>query len=190
MSYAKWGTGTLALSLLVGLVGCSQKMTKEEMKAMMPERPAELNHLDMFVGDWNAEFTMEMAGMEEACTHRCNMSYSWDCDNWVLVEKAQCEGDDMDPMKSLGCWSYDVKAGKFRNFWMGTSGMMSQGAATYNPGTRTWKVKAVSHTPWGKSTGYGTMTVISDDTVNWDWKETVFFGLIKVMEGHGTMHRQ
>lgn len=47
----KLRTATLALACAT-LTGCMPKMTVEEMKAAMPQRPAELDHLNAFVGQW------------------------------------------------------------------------------------------------------------------------------------------
>jgi hypothetical protein len=190
MQYAKRCGVMLAICAAVALVGCGPKMDMEKLKEMQPQRPAELDLLNMWVGHWVGEGEMEMKGMEEEVTMRGESSISWDCDNWVLTEKGKFSMADMDPMTGTGMWAYDSKAKKFRMCWMDSSGGASRATAKYDPETRTWKMKGHSHTPCGKTTGRGKSVFIDDDTIEWEWAEYTFLGLIKVMEFEGTSRRQ
>ena len=65
------------------MVGCQQGQSEMAAK-MKPERPAELDHLEMFVGEW--EYTVEQrpAGSEEVKTASGVDTYRWACDRRVL----------------------------------------------------------------------------------------------------------
>lgn len=179
-----------ALTACVLMTGCMPKMTIEDMKAMTPKRPAELDHLNMFVGKWQYEGTMEFGGSEESIKSTGTSDTEWGPGKWYLLSDSLWNMEGFDPMHGHEVWTYDVKAKKFRSVWTDTMGAMGYGTSKYNPETKTWKMHAVSHGPMGKSTMNGTVTFVDDNTMKFEAKEKAMFGLVTVMEWEGTATRK
>jgi len=60
----KWALITLWAGVTLGVTGCMPKMTIEQMKQQMPQRPAELDRLDAFVGKWQGEGEAKFAFLD------------------------------------------------------------------------------------------------------------------------------
>lgn len=184
---SRWPTCVCALVLMTG---CMPKFTVEEMKAMMPERPVELDLLNMFEGSWESEATMNMALLDEPLTGKATSTASWECDDWWMVERGEHEMGELGTMHYLAIWGYDVKAKKYRSWWFDSMGSAGRGTAKYNEETKTWRIKAKSKSSMGKTVGDGTAKYLDDRTVEWTWTEWDGLKLIKFMEGSGTSHKK
>jgi hypothetical protein len=114
----------------------------------------------------------------------------WGPEGWYLVGTGMYNMEEFDPMHGHEVWTYDVKSKKFRSSWTDTMGSMGYGTSKYDPETRTWKMKAKSHGAMGKSTMSGTITIIDDNTMEWEMKEKVMGGLVTVMEWKGVSRRK
>lgn len=179
---------TVTALLAVLLVGCQQPggMTMEA-----PERPAELNHLDMFVGTWEATGEATKPGSEETVKIHGTETVEWDADKWVLVshydysigEKEMCGVDIM---------RWDPKAKKYCGWSVDNHGGTSTGTGTYDEATHTWHFKGKSHNPFtGKShVGEGTGKMVDDNTQEWTWTRWDCWKLKKLMEGKSTSRRK
>lgn len=181
--------GVVAFAPVV-LTGCMPKMSMEEMKAMRPERPAELSKLDRFVGTWQGTGEATMAGLEEPMKVSGTSELSWGLDGWSLVELSTYSMGELGEMKGHGFWSYDIPGKRFRTAWTDSMGGFGTGTLKYNAETDTWHIRAKSKSSFGTTTGKGTMKFVDDRTQEWTWKEYAFFGLFKVMEMHGTSTKQ
>ena len=62
------------------LTGCMPKMTIEEMRAMTPQRPAELATLNAFVGTWDMEGEAKMAMLDEPIKSSGTSVMNWEGD--------------------------------------------------------------------------------------------------------------
>lgn len=178
--------GSAVLAMLT--VGCAPKMTQAEMKAMMPERPAELNALNAFVGTWEYSGTADMDMLSDGpMTMSGEMNTRWGGDGWYLVSEATMRMGDLEPMKGLETWTYDSHSKVYRSSWVDTMGAVGYGEATHDPDDNTWDYKATGHTPFGKSSMKGHMRFIDADTIEIQWAE--YMGLMKTMEMKGTSRR-
>jgi hypothetical protein len=173
---------------LAVLSGCMPKMTVQEMKDMMPKRPAELDHLNMWAGSWEFSGEAKMAMLEEPMQTSGESEAAWAGDNWYMISNGVFRMGELGESKGHEVWTYDAKAKKFRSSWADSMGMMGYGEGTYDADTRTWKMKATGYGPWGKSSMKGTAKFINDDTVEFTWAE--YSGLTKTMEMTGTSHRK
>jgi hypothetical protein len=174
---------------VVALVGCMPKMTVEQMKAEMPKRPAELNHLEDLVGKWEGDGEVRMAMLDEPLKMHGVSEVTWgDPNKWFVVERGEYTMGPFDPMRGLGTWTYDTGAKKFRSTWTDSMGCVGIGEATYNEATSTWRFTASSYGPWGKSSMSGEMKLVGRDTM--EYKMTEHQGLTKVMEMSGTSKRR
>ena len=176
-------------SVFVG-TGCMPSMTMEEMKAMMPKRPVELDKLNVFVGTWDATGTGTFAGMDDKLTSTGTSEAHWEGDGWYLVEKGTMQMAGFDDMNMRLVWAYDANAGVYRNNWVDSMGSFGVGTARHDEKTNTWHFKAKSHSPFGTSTSRGEYVFLDSDSYEWTWTEYAMGGLIKTMDMHGTAKRR
>ena len=172
------------------LVGCMPKMTLEEMKAMMPQRPAELDRLNDFVGTWDMTGEATMAGLDEVLKTTGVGETKWAGNGWFLVSNAKFEMEGLNTMEAVETWSYDAHSKKYRSTWTDSMGSLGTGSSRYNEKTRTWTMRATSHGAHGKTTAKGTLKMVDKDTMEWTWSEYAMGGLFKVMEMKGTSKRR
>src|SRR3990172_10902653 len=92
----RFAVGMLALVAVVGLSGCMREMTMEDFKAMKPQRPAELDRLNMLVGNWSGTGQAEFMGMKEPVQVTGKSNAQWQADGWYLVEQAEYKMGDME----------------------------------------------------------------------------------------------
>ncbi|NOT01248.1 MAG: DUF1579 family protein [Phycisphaerales bacterium] len=170
--------------------GCAPKMTIEEMKAHMPQRPAELDKLNAFVGQWTFEGEGKMAGVEESLKTSGENEAVWGPDRWFIVSNESFTMGELGSMKGLGTWTYDAKAGKYRSLWVDTMGGTGTGTMSHDEKTNTWRMKACSHGAMGDTTMKGTVRFTDPNTMEWEMTEYAMLGLMKTMEMKGTSRRK
>ncbi|UCE59693.1 MAG: DUF1579 family protein [Phycisphaerales bacterium] len=172
------------------LTGCMPKFTIEDIKNMTPERPVEIDKLEMFVGTWETEAEMNMSGLDEVLTGTGVGTMSWKADKRYLVEESEFDMGELGKMSGMGMWTYDPKSRKYRNYWFDSHGSVGRGTSKYCEESRTWYTKATSRGPWGKTKGKGTTKFVDDNTIEWSWTEWDGSGLFKVMDVSGTSRRK
>lgn len=170
--------------------GCMPKMTIEQMKEARPQRPAELDKLNMFVGEWESTSEMNFKMLEEPMRGSGKSSISWGCDGWCLVEHNEFEMGELGKMFGVGVWTWDAKSKKYRVSWFDSYGSTGHGKATYSEADQAWTMKTRSRNPWGTSVGRGTVTFSDKDTMEWTWKEWDSLKLFQTMEMTGTNKRK
>lgn len=171
-------------------MGCMPKMTIEEMKQHMPQRPAELDRLNDFAGTWEWEGVSTMAMLDKPIKNSGTSVGEWSGDGWFLVSKAVFRMEGLDPMHGMETWMYDTKSKKYRSTWVDSMGSIGTGEARFNEKTQTWHMSAKSRGPHGKMTMKGTAKLIDADTMEWTWSEYAMGGLMKTMEMTGTSRRK
>jgi len=185
----------ISRAVLVGgaavvLAGCMPKMTIEEMKSMLPERPVELDKLNAFAGKWVFEGEAEMAGLDEPLKSSGHNEAHWDGDNWFLVSRGTFKMGDLGEMEGVETWTYDTHDKVYRSTWVDTFGSVGTGTSKYDDKTDTWKFRATSHGPFGKSKMKGKVQFVNADTMEWSMSEYSMCGLMKTMEMNGTSRRE
>ena len=186
---------TLSLACLASvaalvLTGCMKKLDIQTMKEMKPERPAELDLLNMMVGDWTNTAEIRIRGLDEVLRGTGKSHTAWEADGWCLVERSEFDMGELGKMSGIGIWTWDPKIKKYRNWWFDSRGESSAGTATYDEETRTWRMKSRGRSPHGRTTGRGTVTRVDDDTMEWNWTEWDGLKLIKFAEYSGTSRRK
>ncbi len=176
----------------VAAIGCQTP----DMHAMMApvERPAELDLLQSFVGQWKGTAEMKMAGSEETMKGIGENDAKWALDKWYVVEHFQHgTEDEPDAEKGMAVWTWCPKTKKYHAWMFMSGGTVAQATATYDADSGTWHMNSKSHNPYKKLTmkGKGTATLVGGKNWEWDWTEWTG-GLFpqKVFEGTGTSHRQ
>ena len=182
-------------TILAGLLaGCQQP--KMDMAEMMkpPPRPAELDQLEMLVGNWEGTSEMKMMGADKPMIMKGTDTISWDADKWLLVERSEgTMGDAGNKMMGLAVWTWDPQIKKFRLWGSDNYGMVMTGTATYDAPTKTWHMQGNTSAParGEKSYGEGTLKMSTGNTMEWNWTEwDCNWKCQKYMEMHGTSHRK
>ncbi len=179
------GVGVCAVA-----TGCMPKMTMDEMKAMMPTRPAALDKLNMFAGNWSHEGTANFEAMDEPLKMTAQTTSKVEGDGWYLVETSVYSMEGFDDMNAMSFWTYDTANDRFRVTYIDTMGSQSTGTATYDEDDNQWRMTVENATPFGTSTAHATITFVDKDTQKWTWTESAFFGLIKIMDMEATLTRR
>lgn len=189
MQRTRIGMTLIGCFLASTLVGCMPRMTLAEMKEMMPKKPAELEHLNAFVGKWEGTGEVKFAMLDEPTPLKMTgrSESKWSGDGWYVVEESHMTMDGFDPMHSLGTWTYDSGAKKYRSTWVDSMGSTGIGEATRDPKTGEWKWSARSNSAWGESKMTGTIRFIDKDTMEWNMAEHM--GFSKTAEFKGTSRR-
>ncbi len=180
----------LLLVTMAPLTGCAPKMTIEEMKAMKPQRPVELDRLDAFAGTWDSTGEATMCGLDETLKCRATETVRWEGDGWYLVSSGTFTMDEWGDMKGTATWMYDAKAKKYRSTWVDSMGSFAVGESRYDAKKGIWTMKGTSYTPFGKTSTKGWVKFTDPDTMEWEWTEYAMGGLMKTMSMTGTSHRR
>lgn len=136
MARAAWRTIGLAMILLL-MVGCQPVGTKT---SMMTVRPAELDRLDMWTGQWQATTETQLAGSQEIQKANFTESYRWACDRRVLIN--EWEGSDEDgQIKGIGIWTWDADDKHYCIWQVNNRGAITEATATYDENNKTWRLK-------------------------------------------------
>lgn len=178
----------LAVAAMVVLTGCTPKMTIEELKAMMPERPAELDKLNAFAGNWEMEGEARIAGLDEVLETTGSGEAKWEGDGWYLVGRSSFTMGELGEMQGQETWTYDTHSKKYRNTWVDSTGATGTGEARHDEKTDTWYFRGTTYGPFGKTFWTGHAKPIDETT--WEWTFTEYSGLMKSMEMTGTSRRR
>lgn len=171
--------------------GCMPEFTAEDLHSMRPERPVELDRLNMLAGDWTSTGTMKVIGVDEPVEIQGKSRAEWQADGWYLVEQAEYRMGGGEPSKIIGIWTWDERKEVYRSWFFDSMGSQGAGTAKYDPETNSWKIKAKGRGAIGRTKGRGTMR-FSGDTIEWTWKEYSgwdVFRLITLMDMKGVSTR-
>ena len=181
----------IALCAPLLLTGCMPKMTIQEMQAMTPERPVELDKLNAFLGEWEFEGVMNMAMVDEPITTSGTNTVRWAGNNWFLISDGVFNMAGFDEeMIGHETWTYDTHAKKYRTTWTDSMGGTGMGVTRYDEKDDIWYMTARANTPFGRSSMKGHVKFINPSTMEWTWSEYMMGGLMKVSSMTGTSRRK
>lgn len=166
----------MCLCLAAAGVGCNQPQ-KMDMSAMKPPpRPAELDMLEPWVGQWASSGEMTMGGKTMRMTGTGTIA--WDCDRRVLVERAEEDMGDMGKSSALILYSWNAKDKKFNTYYANSMGMASAGDMTYDERTKTFHMTGKGPNPMtGEMTRFdGYVSMPDNSTMDWRGKESGMWG--------------
>ncbi len=186
-----FGTGIVAVWSLM-LVGCQPSHAEIEAMLKQPPRPAELDRLKAFVGNWKDDVEVKMAGSDETHTGHGQNSTQWAADKWMLVENWEHDMGENDTMKGVSLMWWDARHKKYRATWTDNYGSSGKGTFTYNEETEVWKGEFRERNgETGETTvGEWTAKFPNPSTIEWTWTEWDGWKLIKFLEVSGTSRRQ
>ena len=169
--------------------GCSQQPCETAMTP--PPRPAQLDRLEMWLGNW------EDVGEMKACNgkimkSRVTHDVKWDLNKTLVIERFSGEVEGFPPINGVGVYSYDYRSKRFKYRSYGEHGDTMSGSLDYNEKTGMWTLEAKGYNPMMKmaTTGRGTFCFPDANTINWTWKEWDGLHLFKLFEGTGTVKRK
>jgi hypothetical protein len=179
-------------ALLAGLaVGCAPSEADIEAMMQQPERPAEIDRLEGFVGKWNMTMNMPMPGNEESTFSGTHES-QWDADRWMLVEKFDHEMGEGSTMKGVNLMWWDAHSRIYRMSATDNYGGRHEATLDYCEKSEKWYTKGFKVDRDGnKSHMRGTMHFENPSTMVWTFDGYIDgLGLFKMWSGTGTSTRQ
>lgn len=172
----------------VFLTGCLPKLSTSDLGQLRPQRPAELDRLEMLLGDWETTGEIRMTVADDVIHTRGHNHAEWSLDRRMFVEHAQLDMGAMGPMSGMSIWTYDEGAKKYRMWWFDSFGETSEAVVKFDEKTSTWHMKATGQKYGYSTSGSGTIRRIDADTLEWTWVERGF-KLLKLAEMKGTSRR-
>jgi hypothetical protein len=169
--------------MLAALTGCMPKMTVQEMKNHIPERPIETDRLADWIGTWQSEGTAKFASLDRALNFSGTERVQWGPDKWFITAEGDGTMEELGSLKSLETWTYDMKSNVYRSTWTDNQGHSGYGTATFEPTTRTWHITGTMFGPHGKTCGKGKATFVTNDTIEWTWTEYAFLSEVATFAG-------
>jgi hypothetical protein len=173
--------------------GCMPKMTLQEMKAMMEEanpRPAELDKLESFIGEWVGSGEAYFPMSDETVKFTGTQKNTWGGDKWYMIEEFHGEMDIFGSHIGHSLWTWNAKKKRFMTAWVGNDGSVGHGTVKFDEKCNCWCMTAKSRGPMGDSVGEGCITFTDPDTMTWTWSEYDSLKMTKFMEMKGTSKRQ
>lgn len=188
--------GSVALLglLLCGLFGCQQPNMEKMMQPVL--RPAALDDLDVFIGEWQGSGEFASPGMDQPMEASGTSEYVWLADEWVMMERGTYTSKGPDGEEhvhtGVGFWVWNPDAKKFDTSWLDNHGNVGSGAAWYDHEARVWQMRYKGQNRYNNYTtaGEGKIWLTDNDTMKWEFAEWGPWKLKKIMSGQGTSTRQ
>ena len=185
------GKAALTCLTLAALSGCMPKISVEKIREMKPVRAAELDRLNMFLGQWTTTGECESPVLEEKLSGTGVSTNQWECDNWVMAHRMEFEVSGLGESTEIQLWTWDMNAGKFRIWSHNSWGLTWTGSAKFDADAKTWRLKASGKNPMGHDVVMeGTIVMTDPNTMEWTWKEWSACKLMKMGEWKGTSKRK
>jgi len=179
-----------AVVLLSG-TGCLQpRMTLDDLKAKLPERPAELDRLDLLVGEWDTQGTIKMIGMDGPIETTGHNVARWSADGWLLIDESTYEMGALGMMSGVSLWSWDDRAKRYHVDWYDSFGERASGYARYDEASRTWHLKTSGRSALCSVANKGTIKVVGDGHLAWTYDQWDAWGWLKFSEMRGHSQRR
>lgn len=174
---------------LLSTTGCLPKLSSTDLARLRPERPVELDRLNMFLGEWETTGEIKLAVSDEIIHTKGRNKAHWSMDGRMLLDHAELDMGPMGPMTGMSIWTYDEGSGKFRMWWFDSFGETSEAVAKWNERRRSWMLKATGRKYGYTTSGHGSVRVIDDNTVEWTWVEQDGMGVITFANMKGISRR-
>ena len=156
----------------------------------MPERPAELDRLELLAGSWKTTGTVEMLGLKDPLNVDGANTARWSCERRLLIDESHFDMDALGPMTGVSLWTYHPGKKKYLMWWFDSFGESATGSAKFNKKTRTWKIKTRGKNHWCSVVNHGTIRQIDEDTLEWTWVQWDAFHILRYAKMRGISRRQ
>ncbi|MEE9295507.1 MAG: DUF1579 family protein [Phycisphaerae bacterium] len=185
--------GVMVLTAVAALSGCQPtEFDMAEMAAKQKAIPAEMKQLEVFLGKWTSTTETKMFGSDEVMKGSGTSEVKWELGGRYLVGHMTADMGEWGSMEGVDVWTWDPSIKKYRTWWFDDWGMTGSSTATYDPKTRTFRIKGRGRNTLDGSTtvNKGMVTIVDDNTMEWSWAEYDALGLVKHFEMTGTEKRQ
>lgn len=124
-------------------------------------RPAELNELNGFVGEWDGQF----GSLENPREKTIRTTSEWVLDDRFVLSKGSIRGDD--ESHSMILWTYDTQKKAYRRWFFFSSGGTLEEVGQYDLATKTFHFQNVNPEGVLGMQTVSTVKVESDDAKSW-----------------------
>ena len=124
------GSGLRMILMAVAFIpvtGCMPNMTIEQLKAMNPERPEELDQLAAIAGKWETVGDINVFGLHDILKVSGETVTDWDAGGWAMVEHASLNVDDLGSMAYVATWTWDFRRKCYRRYSCYNNGTCTEG---------------------------------------------------------------
>jgi len=168
--------------------GCSARRV-DVASLQRPERAAELDAFDAFVGNWKWTATMEVGESSE--TWSGTSRWSWTLDKRCLQGQMTTRSANQE-YETVGLWGWNAKQKQYEWSMFNSWGYPQVGTADYDASDKSWTLKYRSVGMDG-TTSYGRMglTIVDANTMDWtmtEWADPLH--LVKKMRLTGRFTRE
>lgn len=170
------------------LAGCAEQ--KMDMSAMKPPaRPAQLDKLEGFAGNWTSSAEMCMGGKNMKMTG--SSTIAWDCDKRVLVERATNEMEGMGKSSEMVIYSWDSDKCEYMVAYFSSMGEGNVGYMKWDEKKGAFMMRGKGKNPMTHQTTIFEMEMRMPDnnTMTFSWSEWDGLHMKKMGEGKGTAKR-
>jgi hypothetical protein len=178
----------LCMCIAAMVAGCAkpEKMDMAHMKN--PPRPAELDQLDPWVGNWT--MTGECTMGDQKMTNTGTSTIAWDCDRWALVEHMTGKMGEMNEC-GMVVYTWCPKKKNFKTFYCNNMGETSKGEMSCCDKCKGWCMKGKGANPMSGETMIfeGCVKMPDNNTMEFEWSMWDGMHLKKMAYGKGTAKR-
>lgn len=175
----------------VATTGCVRNMSLDEISAMRPVRAAEMNHLDLLVGDWETRGHARFAGLEEVLEVTGTSSAAWaDDERSHLVERSTTHIPGLKTLSGTMIWIWDPRANLFRIFRVDGYPATGVGTARFDKDNQTWTMAVDAKLPQMDAVAKGRIQIVDQNTLRWTWREWDSLGLVEIVDMKGVSRRK
>jgi hypothetical protein len=177
------------MTAVVFAAGCSAP-TIDFADIQRPDRPAELDHFNVFVGSWVWEAEL-MNAEGEARNWSGTAEWGWILDDRCLHGLLSAKSTEAQ-YDSAGVWTFHPKKKRYEWTMYNNWGYPQHGKAKYDTDTKTWMMTYSSTGLDGrKSYGRHKLQIVSDDEVKWcneEWADPLH--MFKKFDMQGVFKRK
>ncbi|MEE8170946.1 MAG: DUF1579 family protein [Phycisphaerae bacterium] len=161
--------GLLTLVLAVGCGAPKGGMAMEDMQP--PPRPAEMDQLAAWVGNWTYTVEMSAPGTPEPMTGSSRIT--WEYGKRFLIEHMEGQMGEEETFRGMAIYTWDANAGKYRTWMFDNMGGVDTGTMSYDESTNTWHMSGKGYNPANgeRTYGEGSIKMEDDNTMEWQWTE-------------------
>lgn len=176
------------------IVGCQQKEISMEEAMKPPPRPAELDMLGNWVGNWNGsgDMTMYTKDGPQKMTATYSERIEWIAGSQFLLARSEMNMGEGETMQMAAVFGWDRNEKEFRGWEFMSNGDTSTMEMEYDKEAGHWDMEGRGKNPMTGEPTYsqGTMKMVDDNTIEWQFTMWDSWKLKKIMDGKGTSRKQ
>ena len=154
-------------ALVCAAGGCSGK-SDGDRQAMIQGHRDPMMALSAFLGTWTTETETVILGEEPQTLRTASLTeFSMVLDGRYMLERFESNGD-AGREATIGLWTWDHNAGKYRCWWFSNSSARAEGWGWFEPGGEVFAFKYSGKSKDGSRIyAEGNVTFVNDQTMTW-----------------------